>query len=87
MAPALLQAAALVLRAASTTCPTLPTCPRNDQCSYAANGVLFRVSCATDYYGGDLKLAHVSVPIHRGICLTLVDLYTGSLHECLLDYF
>ena len=55
MAPAL-RAIALALRAASSTCPSSPTCPQDDQCSLTSNGATLQVSCATDYYGGDLFL-------------------------------
>ena len=62
MAPGFVHAAALALRASSaTTCPTSPTCPLDDQCIYTANGVSLQVSCATDYYGGDLVLAQVGL--------------------------
>ncbi|KAF3007634.1 hypothetical protein E8E13_008411 [Curvularia kusanoi] len=61
MAPSFIRAATLALRASSTTfCPASPTCPQDDQCSYASNGVTFQVSCGTDYYGGDLSLAQTS---------------------------
>lgn len=63
MAPTLLRAATLALRATTATvCPAAPTCPQNNQCAYTANGVSFEVNCATDYYGGDLGLARVGIP-------------------------
>ncbi|RYO66222.1 hypothetical protein AA0116_g2972 [Alternaria tenuissima] len=58
MAPAL-RAFALALRA-SSICPSSPTCPQDDQCSLTSNGATLQVSCATDYYGGDLQLAQTS---------------------------
>nr|GFD54623.1 hypothetical protein [Tanacetum cinerariifolium] len=52
MAPALALAATLALRAVSTAvCPTSPTCPQDDQCTYTTGAVSLTVSCATDYYG------------------------------------
>ena len=57
MAPGLFRAATLALRA--TTCPSSPGCPQDDKCTYTTGGVTLAVSCATDYYGGDLQLAHV----------------------------
>ncbi|KAH6618431.1 hypothetical protein C7974DRAFT_474292 [Boeremia exigua] len=60
MAPALVQAAALALRASTIICPASPQCPLNDGCLFSTNGVLLEVSCATDYYGGDLQLAPTS---------------------------
>lgn len=61
MAPALVQVAALALRASATICPASPTCPQDDKCVFLANGVSLEVNCATDYYGGDMQLARVSL--------------------------
>jgi hypothetical protein len=60
MAPSLIRAATLALRAASSVCPASPVCPQDDQCALMANGVSLQISCGTDFYGGDLQLAHVS---------------------------
>ncbi|KAF2627498.1 hypothetical protein BU25DRAFT_421509 [Macroventuria anomochaeta] len=57
MAPTLLEAAALALRASSIVCPTTPTCPQDDKCTYVSKGVTLHVNCATNFYGGDLQLA------------------------------
>ena len=82
MAPALLQAATLALRAAASVCPVSPTCPQDNQCSMTTNGVSLQVSCATDYYGGDLQLAQVSDLFNSSHhVLTIADVHTGWLHE------
>jgi hypothetical protein len=60
MAPTLIQAATLLLRASSTVCPTTVTCPQDDKCTYVSNSVQLQVNCATDYYGGDLQLVQTS---------------------------
>lgn len=85
MAPALLQAAALALRASTIvpTCPALPSCPQDDKCTFSATNSIFQVSCATDFYGGDLFLAQVcinNVPQRPGPTLIDVDFYTGLMH-------
>jgi hypothetical protein len=59
MAPALLQAATLALRAAGA-CPAQPTCPQDDKCNYPTNGQSFEINCTTDFYGGDLKSIQTS---------------------------
>lgn len=87
MAPAL-RTFALALRAA-TTCPSSPTCPQDDQCSLTSNGATLQVSCATDYYGGDLQLTQVSMTDSSVSCLELdadgcSDLYAGRLHPGML---
>lgn len=90
MAPAL-RAFALALRAA-TTCPSSPACPQDDQCSLSSNGVTLQVSCATDYYGGDLQLAQVSIASSQLSCLELnthhvVDLDISRMYTNMLrDY-
>ena len=85
MAPSLIHAAALALRASSATiCPTSPTCPQDDQCIYTANAVSLQVSCATDYYGGDLVLAQVALTpatYQNALKTDTVDLNTGAMHE------
>ena len=85
MAPALLQAASLALRAAAAVCPATPTCPQDDQCSYVSGGVSFQVSCATDFYGGDLRLAQVRRPVESSHInpLTCLDCNTHGLFEAL----
>jgi hypothetical protein len=59
MAPALLQAATLALRAAGA-CPAQPTCPQDDKCNFLTNGQSFEINCATDFAGGDLKTIQAS---------------------------
>ena len=88
MAPAL-RAIALALRAASSTCPSSPTCPQDDQCSLTSNGATLQVSCATDFYGGDLQLAQVSTINSVVSCLEInahrfSDIKLGKLHSCML---
>jgi len=88
MAPAL-RAFALALRATSSTCPSSPTCPQDDQCSLTTNGATLQVSCATDYYGGDLQLAQVSITQPAVSCLTVnahrfLDIKLGKLHSGML---
>lgn len=47
MAPSVLKAAALALRAVSTICPAQPSCPQNDGCSYTEpDGVVLTFSCS-----------------------------------------
>lgn len=47
MAPSVLKAAALALRAVSIICPSQPTCPEDDGCSYQApDGTDLTFSCA-----------------------------------------
>lgn len=77
----------LAVRATPATCPSLPTCPQDDQCAYTANGVSFQVSCATDYYGGDLQLAQVRMADVFDPAATILirtDIYACRLHERLL---
>jgi hypothetical protein len=79
---------ALALRAA-TTCPFSPTCPQDHQCSLTSNSATLQVSCATDYYGGDLKSKQVSMTCSAVSCLELntdrfSDLYAGRLHSGML---
>ena len=90
MAPALLQAAALALGASTIvpSCPTLPSCPQDDNCTFNANNNIFQVSCATDFYGGDLFLAQVSTESaveYLRLRLIDVDVFGGLLHEGLLN--
>jgi hypothetical protein len=63
MAPALLKAVSLALRASAAACPLSPTCPQNDKCAYTtvASSVTFQVNCATDFYGEDLKSTQASL--------------------------
>ena len=87
MAPAL-RAFALALRA-SSICPSSPTCPQDDQCSLTSNGATLQVSCATDYYGGDLQLAQVSMTNSAVRCIDLtanlsIDIYVSRLHPSML---
>ena len=83
MAPALLRAASLALRAAAAICPATPTCPQDNQCSYVSGGVSLQVSCATDFYGGDLQLAQVRRPVEGSHIdrLTSLVFNTHGLHE------
>ena len=87
MAPALLQAATLALRAVASICPASPTCPQDDQCTTTNNGVSLQVSCATDYYGGDLQLAQVSIfaSVEPQI-LTESVVYAGRLYKRLCEH-
>ena len=52
------------------------------------NGVSLQVSCATDYYGGDLQLAQESDPSNYSghHVLTVADVHTGWLHERLRSH-
>jgi hypothetical protein len=46
------------------------------------DGVSLQVSCATDYYGGDLQLAQVTNPLNSSHhVLIIADVHTGWLHE------
>ncbi|EMD59497.1 hypothetical protein GGP41_004461 [Bipolaris sorokiniana] len=54
MSSALFLASVLALRASSLICPSLPTCPDDNECTFSSNGADFKVSCATDFYGGDM---------------------------------
>jgi hypothetical protein len=85
MAPALLRAASLALRAAAAICPATPTCPQDNQCSYISGGVSLQVSCATDFYGGDLQLAQVRRPLESSHIdpLTRLDCNNHGLYEAL----
>jgi hypothetical protein len=75
MAPALLQAATLALRA-SGVCSAQPQCPQEDKCNYVTNNESFQVNCATDFYGGDLKNINTA---------TLADCITacGTTDSCI----
>lgn len=83
MAPALLRAASLALRAAAAICRATPTCPQDNQCSYISVGVSLQVSCATEFYGGDLQLARVRRPVESSHIdpLTSLVFNTHGLHE------
>lgn len=86
MAPALFQAAALALRASSIICPTTPTCPQDDKCTYMNNGVSLQISCATDYFGGDLRLSQVyCITIVSGTSLTRTDIDASNMFESLFN--
>jgi hypothetical protein len=75
----------MALRAAATICPATPTCPQDNQCSYVSGGVSLQVSCATDFYGGDLQLAQVRRPVESSHInpLTRLDRNTRGLYEAL----
>jgi hypothetical protein len=61
MAPAVFRAVTLALRAMANVCPASPTCPQDDKCAYVSNGETFQISCATDFYGGDMGTTQVSL--------------------------
>ena len=87
MAPGLLRVGALALRASSTICPVNPACPNDDSCSFTSNEVTLAVSCATDFYGGDLQLAQVSLGLREDqLKLTTIDINAGRLLEGLCYY-
>ncbi|EUC40266.1 hypothetical protein COCMIDRAFT_44479, partial [Bipolaris oryzae ATCC 44560] len=54
MSSALFLASVLALRASSLICPPLPICPDDNECTFSSNGADFKVSCATDFFGGDM---------------------------------
>jgi hypothetical protein len=44
-------------------CPSTPTCPTHNQCTYAADGTSFAFACGLDYFEGNLAFIEVS-PSH-----------------------
>lgn len=56
----LLTASLILGTVSAVTCPPSSTCPDNDKCTFTSGGVSFAVTCATDFYGGDLQVAQVS---------------------------
>jgi hypothetical protein len=50
----------VVLDCAMGTCPSVPTCPTHNQCTFTANGTPFAFACGLDYSGGDIEAAFVS---------------------------
>jgi hypothetical protein len=83
MAPAVLRAVTLALRAVANVCPASPTCPQDDKCSYVSNGESFQINCATDFLGGDMGSTSVSVFILNYFIHLLIDIgcYSDRLHR------
>lgn len=88
MSSTLFLALALALRASAAVCPSLPTCPNDNECTFSSNGADFEVSCATDFLGGDLRRVYVSEnPIDgRRKMLILIGRNGYRLHEDLCIY-
>lgn len=88
MSSTLFSASVLALRASSLICPSLPTCPDDNECTFSSNGADFKVSCATDFYGGDMGRAYVGDTLieSRSKILILIGRDGCRMHEDLCVY-
>lgn len=76
MAPALLKAATLALRAVSTLCPAQPTCPQDAGCSkYEIDGTTTTFNCANN----------VSFPQNATLAVRAASATCPSLPTCPQD--